>query len=730
MNSWNKVTGSGAFDLQDAVDNWGSDIDPYLVWAFASRFEYVQSPELLDDNGMPLEIPVVIELADGVSVTDIVNETVSTVDTGDGALQGILTVSDLYRNVPIALEDVRFLTAQVRIPAFFEELKTGGFLYSKVKRFELGLAVESRSTRLLYSTNLLRSARFDQQRIQLSLPDVSMIDSGVNLAIIDDGISFLNNDLRRDGAIENTRIKYFWNQNKIGDSVDARLQANWPIDFTIGHFHNDYLMLNGWQISDTQINSWLVRLNTDEVSEHAIYSAYQYWPLHHSISHGTHILGVASGYENSLDAGAAASTVNSKLNAVDIVGVQVASTNRRFNDTSGRWFSYHLLDAIRYCLLRGDDLAVQEATVQGNVTAEVKPMVVNISIGNMAGPHDGSSILESAIDEMHLLRNSFLDSGAGGRTNNSLEFVLSAGNQKLARSHAELTIQSGGSEALTWRALPDDATPNFMEIWLPESHSDTQSCENITIHIEPPYGQNPSGPITCGDTYELKRNDVVECVVVYLPPDKMATGKNGMMLLALAPTNKVLNDKTVQPGDWTVTVENLNEEDLTIKAWIQRDDSVFNRPTLGRQSRFDDPNFARFLSSGYPRKDDVGNESYIRLEGTISAIATGENSIAAGSFRYSDDEDADYSGQGDATIKRTNTLAVADDSVTCRGVISSGSMSGSKAALDGTSVAAAQVSRKIITTGEYTVKKDRLVLSDVDILSKNRRIGRKRKHTS
>lgn len=715
--------------MQDAIDNWGAAIDPYLVWAFASGFEYLQSPELIDDSGMPLEIPVVIELADGITVTDILNETVSTVDTGEGALHGILTVSDLYRSVPIALEDVRFLTAHVSLPAFFDELKAGGFLYSKVKRFELGLAIESRRTRLMYSTNLLRSTRFTQEHIQLSLPDVPMIDSDVNLAVIDDGVGFLNHGLRRDSAIESTRIKYFWNQNEIDVSVGSRLQANWPTDFTIGHFHNDYLMLNGWQLSDRQINSWLTRLNADEVSEHAVYSAYQYWPLSHSISHGTHILGIAGGYDNSHDTGVA-SPIKTRLSTVDIIGVQVASTNRRFNDTSGRWFSYHLLDAIRYCLLRGDDLAVQEATTQGNVTAEVKPMVVNMSLGNMAGPHDGSSIVESAIDEMYKLRNGILDSGARGRTNNSLEFVLSSGNQKLARSHAKLSIQSGSSKVLTWRALPDDATPNFMEIWLPESHSDTQSCESIIIHIESPSGQNPSGPIKCGDTYELKRNNVVECVVVYLPPEKMAAGKNGMILLALAPTNNVLNDKTVQPGEWKVTVENLNEEDLTIKAWIQRDDSVFNRPTIGRQSRFDDPNFSHFMASGHTRKNDFGNESYIRLEGTISAIATGEHSIVAGAYRYSDDEEADYSGQGDATIRKTSALAVADDSITCRGVISSGSMSGSKAALDGTSVAAARVSRKIITTGAYTVTNDRLALSNLDILSTNRRIGRKRKHTS
>jgi len=298
----------------------------------------------------------------------------------------------------------------------------------------------------------------------------------------------------------------------------------------------------------------------------------------------------------------------------------------------------------------------------------------------------------------------------------------------LARSHAKLTIQNGGAETLTWRALPDDSTPNFMEIWLPESHSDAQSCENIIVHVEPPQGsQHASGPINCGDTYQLKRNDTIECVVVFLPPAKLATGKNGMVLLALAPTNNVLNDRTVQPGEWKVTIENMNEEDVTIQAWIQRDDSVFNRPTLGRQSRFDDPNFYRFDEYGYPRKNDIGNESYIRLGGTISAIATGEHSIAVGSYRYSDNKHADYSGQGDVKIKSTDVLAVADDSVTCQGVISSGSVSGSKVALDGTSVAAARVSREFITTGDYTKTNDLLIESAAGISYKGRRIGRKRK---
>ena len=80
-----------------------------------------------------------------------------------------------------------------------------------------------------------------------------------------------------------------------------------------------------------------------------------------------------------------------------------------------------MLDALNYILQRADEIAALENTAP-------LPVVVNLSYGTIAGPHDGTALLEAAIDQLIASRAT------------PLRVVLPAGNHYLARCHARFRL--------------------------------------------------------------------------------------------------------------------------------------------------------------------------------------------------------------------------------------------------------------------------------------------------
>jgi hypothetical protein len=132
---------------------------------------------------------------------------------------------------------------------------------------------------------------------------------------------------------------------------------------------------------------------------------------------------------------------------------------------------------------------------------------------------------------------------------------------------------------------------------------------------------------------------------------------------------------------------------------------VYGYRRRGRQSRFVDAEYERFDHAGRPVDSD--NDSYIKRDGTLNGIATGERTVVVGGYRGSDRSVADYSAGGDdeKTVRGPDALAVSERSAARPGILAAGTRSGgSKFALSGTSVAAPQVSgwiAKQMARGEY-----------------------------
>ena len=177
----------------------------------------------------------------------------------------------------------------------------------------------------------------------------------------------------------------------------------------------------------------------------------------------------------------------------------------------------------------------------------------------------------------------------------------------------------------------------------------------------------------------------------------LVTGERPMILVAVAPTTTHDAGRRVAPaGTWRVEVEKRGGGAAEIDAWIQRDDNVHGFRRRGRQSYFDDPIYERLDANGRPIEQD-GEESYVRRAGTLNAIATGELPIVVGGYRSSDGAAGLYSARGpdapSGQFAGPDAIAVSERSVTRRGVLAAGTRSGSTVAMNGTSVAAPQVTR-------------------------------------
>lgn len=90
----------------------------------------------------------------------------------------------------------------------------------------------------------------------------------------------------------------------------------------------------------------------------------------------------------------------------------------------------------------------------------------------------------------------------------------------------------------------------------------------------------------------------------------------------------------------------------------------------------------------------------MRRRGTVNAYATGQHSIVVAGYRASDGAPAIYSGAGRAHpgARLPDLAAISEESPAHRGVLAAGTYSGSCRMMNGTSVAAPQLTRKLADT--------------------------------
>ena len=606
---------TGGIDWSDPADC--ALFDPYLQWALATGFAgYAR-----DREG---RVPIGIELLAG--------------DPGRQALRtlvdnGTLRVPSVYLCDP----RVRHCTARIRIEDFAR-------LRGRVQRMELGLTA-------------LRGGYEGRQDTPALGPWADACASAsepraggrVVIGIVDDGCAFAHEQFR--DARGGTRVRWLWRQDGTPDPAGQLWAA--PSGFDYGAEASGERLMREGRASG----------GTDEAG---LYERAGMVGLALGLPpHGTRVMDLAAGRVDPLLRQASeqqpapcietASLPPDAAGQADLVFVQMPQ--RAMQDASGAWLTVHVLDAVRYILARSDDAAA---------------VVVNISLGAFAGPHDGSSLLEAALDEwieQHAPR---------------LQVVLAAGNSFQMAVHADLELPAGATRQLRWHVPVDDPTENFVEVWTAPTGGahGRQERQALRAQLTPPGGA-PASPVVdagrsvawfdaCPPGAASARPACVLC--------NAADGVNGsasrLVLVSMAPA---------QSGFWTLSLTNTSQASLSIQAYIERDDS---------------------LPSGLPRQAlFVGGTEVdaapVSHRGTLSSLATGRHTFVVGAHQWRDGALASFSASG--PTRDTSPGGRAGPDLTApgtagprSGLFAAGALSGGAwVSCQGTSMAAPVVTRQL-----------------------------------
>lgn len=459
------------------------------------------------------------------------------------------------------------------------------------------------------------------------------------IAVIDHGCAFLNSAFRNK-TLDRTRLVALWDQGL------CAAKAPWqsPKGFEYGR-----------ELTGEVIDLELRRLAGEPgQTEAQIYSQLEYLlderRLLRETAHGTHVLDAASGR---IDAQPQLSSAKPARNddASDAPLIFVDTPRPTADDSTGASNGAFLLDALRYIRLRAGEM----------------PVVVNISLGAFAGPHDGSSLVERAIDE-------FI------RSDGRMVVTIAAGNAALERWHASGEFPEGERKPLefSWRTMPEDRTDSFLEIWF--DTPDRKGVADLELNVTPPGGGQTVGR---GSQRQIL-DSTGELVGAVFRRNARAGGSGAMFLVAVGPS---AGPRLRSPaGAWRITLTNRSAAPVRFDAWVQRDEPAWDISPLAVQSS---------LEAASPGVTLGG------ARGGLSNLATGSTTVVVGAARLEDHQLSRYSSLGGRlrngvpNVRDIDVAAAADESSTAIGLVATGIRSNTFLRMGGTSVAAPVVARQI-----------------------------------
>lgn len=622
-------------------------VDPHLIWA---ELSYLAGADMFSDSPIPVLFEVRREVLD-----QILSESLPIVNLTGGS-------KNLFGN---------FYTGFVT-PNNFK------FLLQQVDRLRIASVDLPSTEKMLPAAGRVREVPLH------SKPEETVI------GIIDHGIGFAN----RHFATQNGQGKWHSRIERLWDQ-----QRGYPAEPP--HYSNAISPQMLWQGTpyyrygrelvnagrENRIDQWL----NHGVSEQEIYRALKYLPAQGAVAHGTHVLGLAAGNRNfGCDThGAPVQTVTDDASRAKIIAVQLPAVP--FKDTSGAGLCVQILDAISYI----------------HRHAAGRKVVINLSDGAYAGPHDGTSMLERAIDGFYISNK------------HRSAFVVAAGNQFHEKVHWQDSIPPDKKPVpITWRVLPDDNTDSHLEIW-PDSGVAIDSLKELEVYITPP-GLAKLGPVKFGDVFSLFKNQntidepaMAMASFIASPPNSFpdkGTGQNSeraMIHIALAATRPSIQSKRIVAphGIWTIELVNHGRSAVAFNAYIERDNPALGDTGPTRQSQFVHPDYPRNNTRTAPL-DDAANPSPIKRMGALNNVATAVNVFVVGGVTVDLDtiggkhpELGSYSaagpGRGAGARTGVDVLAPSDLSRGIRGIRGLGNRAGTSFRMDGTSVAAPQVTRAV-----------------------------------
>jgi hypothetical protein len=703
-------------------------MDPKANWLFGPALGDYLAP-LGDTDSEGRLIPFLMQFGDQDSVEAFGN--IIEYYEQDRATQSPIFLPPIYRNSLVDPDPERPgpVIVAIAIKAFFDKLGTrleekkdpdqidGEFERLRLAQKQVRLS-EPLQTEALAQWNAgkpipIFGVTHEFPSVSIPPRDEDWPEGTVIMSVIDDGMAIANERFRErhpDGPPkpDASRVQFLWCMPTL-DPADS------PVTIPAG-FGKEFAKQDPTIPGQKGIDSYLGDSSTDGViDEDHFYRLSGLVDMAQPVrqqatarraSHGAHVLDLTAGEDPGDPAGRTRGALR------PIIGVQLPVST--VEDTSGALLEAQLVLAVDYILERADALARSEPSAHS--VAQL-PVVVNCSYGFIAGPHDGKSALERALDRRVRDR-------AG-----KLRIVLPAGNSNLSRCHASFNLP-GEYQELRWRVQPDDRTLSYVEIWLPEGFDPASRSGRVALSVETPSGvaSLDAGMLEEGAQEILVLKDGSDAVLalagyVFRQPEvgDPRTRGRGMFCVILQPTARLqpTSDPTAASGVWTIRVHNQSfPEDERIHAWIQRDDTPFGYPVRGRQSYFDEFCYQRFSETKTPIGETIAEDAHqdqgqchVERAGLTNAIATGTETIVVGGYVKErkvrgdggtvgiEAELADYSAGGrpseDEPIRGPDISAISDDSRFHIGVLATGTRSNSKIALNGTSVAAPKIARLI-----------------------------------
>lgn len=488
------------------------------------------------------------------------------------------------------------------------------------------------------------------------------------VALIDDAIGFLNARFTTGPQDQRqTRLHSVWVQ------TEDRLVENGA------HFS----MQNGRQITAAQINALLAQgAALDEGAQYtalnnALYDK-QISPVWHGITAGagSELASTHGTMVGDIGGGADPVQGNDPLRDCPMLAVQLPP--QAVEDTSGSTLQPYVVRALRWIISQADQMQVDGVH---------RPLIVNISLGVLAGSKDGTSLIERQVAAEVLRREAC--------TASPMRVVFAFGNDNLTRQIGYTALEPDTAETVTLRVQSEDYTPSFVELR-------GARPEDMLLKIESLRSAPlPLGAIPPGSCVSLAHGNGPAVARVYSIAGEPLDGGGAtapFYLLAIAPTATFEGGKPLAPsGVWRLHL-GTNGAAQTVRIGVQRDDRPLGFQELARQSYLDDPALWQWKP---PQKTPYA----LPADGPVTAIGTHSAWLSAdmpaqiysvGAALSDTGFAAPYSATGAPYLRPEPTVsAVGDSSWTLRGVLASGTLSGSNTVMSGTSVAAPQITRQL-----------------------------------
>jgi subtilisin family serine protease/V8-like Glu-specific endopeptidase/endonuclease/exonuclease/phosphatase family metal-dependent hydrolase len=336
------------------------------------------------------------------------------------------------------------------------------------------------------------------------------------IGLIDSGIDIMHEAFRDD--VGNCRILEIWDQWETGSGPTPSQ-------------HDPSLRMNYGRIYTAADITAMLQGNPHAIPQR----------LRDPVGHGTHVASIAAGRASQLPDGFTGGLApRAKLVLV------IAKIDANPLDAQSVGYSNSHFQALEYF-----DSVAQRTGL---------PMVVNVSLGMNAGPHDGTSVLETGFDAFTL------NGTKPGRV-----VVKSAGNELGFNGHARLTLLSGQAEKLRWRAHAIPRIEDLIELWF-------DATANLSFRLQDPSGQL-SSECTRAHT-DIEWNSTLGNAVHLTYTYRHAATGNSMFRACVRPGT----GGSIQPGEWQLHIHAHGVRgDGVVNAWLERIDS---RPTefLNHQS--------------------------------------------------------------------------------------------------------------------------------------------------